>query len=156
MSAERTRRWLRWGGLIAAAAVAVGGVAFGLSVAGGDDAESRQLASIETGCRQWMATGDTSVGDPSWCAAMTGWMADENDRADVGSGSMWSHHDQMLTTCRRWMADSAPTEDDPDAWCTSMVEWMADHLGEWARGDDWGGWMMGGGMMGSGGGMMRP
>jgi hypothetical protein len=152
----RRRSWLPW--LVAAAvALTFAGVLVGV-LASRDDQPStndallgaQQVASIRQACAQWQADNPGSAApSAAWCDDMAGWMTDRIANGPMMGSMMWSHPEQLVATCQRWMSSSEWADNSPpdtSTWCGRMVDWMTRHIGNW---DDWDrGWMMNGPVMG--------
>jgi len=115
--------------------------------------EAAQLASVQTGCTQWLGANPNEPGTVQWCADMASWMSQYMNRSGMGPQMMWGDSDHMLSTCEQWMTTSPPsgTATAPQNWCNSMVSWMTSHIGTGSGQSTWGGWMSHGSMMGSSG-----
>jgi hypothetical protein len=153
-TASTTRGRIRPGiALVLVAAVAVAGLALGLLLTQGTNqtAPAAELASVQTGCKQWLGANPSESGTVQWCASMASWMSQYMNRSGVGPQMMWGDSDHMLSTCEQWMTTSPPsgTATAPQSWCNSMVSWMTSHMSTWSGQSTWGGWMSHGSMMGS-------
>jgi hypothetical protein len=130
----------------AAALVGVVGVAVGVAVLDGDDTSSSsagtaQLADVRQACLGWMNSQGAAQPATTWCENMTGWMGRQMADGSMMGSMMWGNAEQMLATCRAWMA-ADPASGAPAAWCDEMMQ------GTWPDLDqEWSG-HMGGPMMG--------
>jgi hypothetical protein len=140
---SRTRRRL-----LVVLGVAVAGVGIVLSILLTQDTNqgvpvATQLASVQSGCSQWLDANPGEPGTGQWCSEMASWMSHYMDRSGVGPQMMWGSSDQILSTCEQWMTTSPPsgTTTVPKSWCSSMASWMSNHVGSWTGQNSWGGWM---------------
>lgn len=148
--------------LIAAVVTVAIGLGVGLGIALGSSgsgsaagpgtgvSQATQLASLQTGCQQWLDSTPAQPGTAQWCTGMTQWMSTYMDRYGVGPQMMLGSPGSLTTSCDRWISASPPPDAPADAtsWCDSMVAWMNAHVGSWSGRGDWSGWMGHGPMMG--------
>jgi len=111
---------------------------------------STQLASIRSGCEQWLSTTSQRVSDQP-CVSMIDWMSQDMKQFGTGPQMMLGTADDMLTTCEQWMSGNPQGGSvvTRQQWCNAMVTWMTSHMGRWAGHGDWGNWTMNGSMMGN-------
>jgi len=146
--------------VIVVALLVVGGLGAGLGLAfmgssghNGNQAvrvgQTGQLASIQTGCQQWLRAAPEEPGTAQLCRDMTQWMARYMGSSGVGSQMMWGDSGRLGSTCEQWMTESVPAGiTDHQSWCNAMVAWMTSHMDRWSGSTDWSHWMMSGPMMG--------
>jgi hypothetical protein len=110
---------------------------------------TQQLAAIQQACGQWQdGYAGSAVPSSAWCDDMVGWMTDRIQHGQMMGSMMWGDPDQMLATCREWMASNprvGGSTPEASAWCGQMVSWMTQHMGDWDHWDR--GWMMNAPMM---------
>src|ERR1017187_10069965 len=101
-TASTTRGRIRPGiALVLVAAVAAAGLALGLVLTQGTNqtAPAAELASVETGCTQWLGANPAEPGTVQWCSEMASWM----NRSGMDPQMMWGDSNHMLSTCEQWM-----------------------------------------------------
>lgn len=112
--------------------------------------QATQLASLQTGCQQWLDSTPAEPGTTQWCTDMTNWMSTYMDQHGVGPQMMWGSPDSLTASCDRWISASPPSGAPANAtsWCDSMADWMNAHVGSWSGRGDWSDWVGHGPMMG--------
>jgi hypothetical protein len=148
--------------VIAAAVIVAIGLGVGLGVGLGSSgaasatgpgtgvSQATQLASLQTGCQQWLDSAPAEPGTAQWCTDMTQWMSAYMVRSGMGPQMMWGDPGSLTASCERWISATPPPGAPADAtsWCDSMAAWMNAHIGSWGGGGDWSDWMGHGPMMG--------
>lgn len=150
---------------VAAAVAAAGlGTGLGIGLGGGSSpspsttAGASELASIRTGCEEWLRTTATRAGTAQWCTEMTQWMDSYMGANGYGPQMMWGDPGRLRAACEHWWRTRprAGAQTDAAGWCEGMAAWMTTHFDRWNDGGTWGSWMRSGPMMGSGSGSGAP
>jgi hypothetical protein len=128
------------------------GLGVGLSGSSGQSptqAATAQLASVRTGCQEWLGAAPAAAGTSQWCTDMTEWMSQHMTRYGMDPRMMWGDPNNLGAVCKQWMTEKPPTGvTSLKNWCGSMVAWMTDHVSSWSSSASWSDWMMRGSMMG--------
>ena len=115
----------------------------------GSSVQAAQLASVRTGCQDWLRTNPSQPGTAQWCDAMAQWMQQHLGRYGAGPQALWGDPSALGAACGQWMAEGPPpgAPARPGAWCGAMTSWMSAHLGQWSGSGSWSDWTRDGPMM---------